>query len=334
MTTRFEERSKLAIQRLGLITAVSFVWLCATDASGKEFTYQFQRTIPTRDTLQLSLTCQRGVIEISSHDAPNVVITAVKRISCPDQKEADEVAEHLDIKLDQTRNQKKLAISVAMLDLKELNRSLWKKIFGGSLDSYGSIDFSIAVPNHCSISIDNLSGTIAIAETVGDVSLRSSASDIHLTSVEGAVTIDNGTGTTVGELLFGPVTVRQPTGTISLQWIEGDVRVKSLSANIELLQERGALDLTSTRGNVRIQTNLNSDHDYYVETESGDINLLIPEESSGRLAVASTKGNIRADLPVVVKSMTKNRMVGEIGSGGVKITLNSISGDVRVAQFQ
>ncbi len=320
--------------RFGFITASLIVFMSASGLLAREFTYPFQQTIPTRDTIHLSLTSQKGTIEISAHDSPNVVITAVKRISCPDQQEAAEVADHLEIKVEPSKDGGKLAITVAMLDVKDLNRSLWNKVFGGGLDSYGSVDFSVAVPIHCSISIDNLSGGIAIAQTVGDVSLRSSASDIHLTSVEGAVTIDNGTGTTIGELLFGPVTVRQPTGTISLQWIEGDVRVKSLSANIELLQERGAVDLTTSRGDVRIQTNLNSDSDYYVETESGDINLLIPEESSGRLAVTSTKGNIRTEIPVVVKSMTRNRMVGEIGSGGVKITLNSISGDVRVAEFQ
>ena len=133
--------------------------------------------------------------------------------------------------------------------------------------------------------------------------------------------------------MVGPVMIRQPMGKIDLEWVEGDIRIKSSTARIKIRQERGALDLTTTTGSVEVQTNLDCIRDSFVETESGNIHLMIPETSSGQLKIASDMGNIKTEIPISVKSMSKNKLVGEFGTGGVKINLISTTGDVTVAQF-
>lgn len=61
--------------------------------------------------------------------------------------------------------------------------------------------------------------------------------------------------------------------------------------------------------------------------------MLVPQTSSGTLQIASDMGNIKTEIPVSIKSMSKNKLVGEFGTGGVKVTLTSTTGDVTVAQF-
>jgi DUF4097 and DUF4098 domain-containing protein YvlB len=168
---------------------------------------------------------------------------------------------------------------------------------------------------------------------VGDVAIRSSAADITLLSIEGGIEIESSSGTTTGELLFGPVTVRQAQGKIDLRYIEGDVRIKSSTADISLIQDRGSLDLTTATGNATVQTNLDGARDSFVETESGNISLTIPETSSGNLRIQSQTGDIRTDIPISIKSMTRRQVEGRFGAGGITVNLVSISGDVTVAQF-
>jgi DUF4097 and DUF4098 domain-containing protein YvlB len=82
-----------------------------------------------------------------------------------------------------------------------------------------------------------------------------------------------------------------------------------------------------------VQTALASEHDYFVESASGDINLRIPQLSSGHLQITSQAGDIKSEIPVVVDAMSKRELVGTFGSGGVRISLSSTTGNVTVAQF-
>ncbi len=159
------------------------------------------------------------------------------------------------------------------------------------------------------------------------------AADIELSSIEGEVEIDNTSGKTQGEFLFGPVTIRQPQGEINLRWVEGNINIKSSSAAIAIEQSRGAIDLMTLTSDVKIRTELDSPRDYFVETGSGSITFLIPEASSGVLTVETQSGEVRSEMPVTVKSVSRNRLVGEFGRGGPTISLSSISGDVTVALY-
>ena len=316
---------------LVIIAALMAGGLAVSSALAGEYSFPYQKIIETGDTVELAVTCPVGSVEIRSQDAPQVIIDAVKKIKAAGKDEALEAADHMQISVEQIK--RKIVVSADFLLAEHKDKSFLKNILGGRIETSGSVDLTIQVPVDCQVTIDNVSGKITVAETKGNVTIKSSAADINLSGVQGEINVDNNSGSMAGELLFGPVTVRQAMGKISLQWIEGDLRVKSTSADIDIKQERGSLDLVTASGNVRIQTNLDSRRDYSVETQSGNINLLIPEESSGMLAIASQTGDIKSEVPVTVKSMSKKQMIGELGSGGVKITLTSTSGDVSVAQF-
>ena len=320
------------VSRFKILMFVSLLLLTAVSAGAKQYTFDYQRILDVGDKLELELNCINGRVEIVGNDTGRLIINAVKKIKAVDMDEAAVVADHIEIKINQSGD--KVTVNTNYLRMIDRSTSFWEKILGvGGSDSFGDVDFVIAVPENCKVTISKTSGKIKVSYVQGDINIHSSGSDIELASIEGAVTIDNNAGETSGELLFGPITIRQPMGVINLGWIEGDIRVKSSTAKINIRQERGALDLTTTTGSVEIQTNLESLHDSFVETESGHIHLLIPETSSGTLNIASDMGNIKTEMPISIKSMTKNKLVGEFGEGGVKLNLTSTTGDVTVAQF-
>ncbi len=296
-----------------------------------EYTFPFQKVLQTGDTVKLSVTCPVGNIEVRAGEATQVVIDATRRIKAASQEEAAEAAD--DLQLDIRQDINTVTITADMLQLDRQDKSFLKKLLGGGAETRASIDLVIQVPVDCEISIENATGSISVAETRGKVSIRSSVGDISLSGIQGNMDIDNANGSTAGDLLFGDVTIRQAMGKVALQWVEGDLRIKSTSADIDIKQEKGSLDLMTGSGNVRVQTSLDSPRDFFVETESGNIELLIPVGSPGTLRMASETGDIKTEIPVTVKSVSKKQMIGEMGSGGVKITLTSASGDVSVAEF-
>lgn len=102
---------------------------------------------------------------------------------------------------------------------------------------------------------------------------------------------------------------------------------------ITIQQSRGAIDLVTLSGEVNIQTELDSPRDYFVETNSGSITFIIPEASSGVLNIETQSGDVQTEMPVAVKSVSRNQLVGEFGRGGPTIRLSSSSGDVTVALY-
>ena len=312
-----------------LTTLIVIAW---GSALAKQYTFEKQKIFAVGDEVELEINYFTGNIEVTTHDVDRVVVKIVKRVDAVGMDEARHIADNLLIKSDQSRS--KITINAAYLKKIKQGSSLWEKLLGtGGDDPYGTVDFHVMVPERCAISIGNNTGDVNISNIVGAVSVESSSSTVNLNAIEGPVTVNNSAGETHGELLFGPVTINQPMGSIDLMWIEGDIRIKSSAAAIKIRQENGSIDLTTTTGNVDIQTNMYTGRDCFVSTGSGDINFRVPGSTSSTLEIMSELGNIETQMPIKIKSVARDRLVGELGDGGVKISLTSSTGDVTIAEF-
>ncbi|MDZ4722732.1 MAG: DUF4097 family beta strand repeat-containing protein [candidate division Zixibacteria bacterium] len=300
--------------------------------NAKEFVFAYQKAVEVKETSSLKLTYIGGDAHFSVNESGMITIDAIKRVDATNNEEAEEVAAHIEIKVEEENG----SVTVTTNYLRLLNKSdnFWQKMIGsGHFDSFGDVDWNISVPEGCNVEITNTSGHITAAGLSGGFQIRSSASTIELNSIEGKIEIENGSGSTSGEFLIGPMTIKQALGAIMLKHVEGDIRLKTESADVDIVQDRGALDITTVTGRVNLQTSLESSRDCFVETASGNISLIIPEWSSGVLAITSKTGDISTDMPIAIRSMSKQEIVGTFGEGGIKIALRSGSGDVSVAQF-
>jgi len=285
------------------------------DAIAEEFRFDYHRTVDISGPVKLDLQLTSGSVVVTGTEEDRVVIDAVKVVRGSHYEEAEEVADHIEIKVRQL--DRTVEIRTNYLKMFNRSRSFWQKVFGfgSGSGSYGRVEYHVAVPLNCCVKIDAISA------------------DILVENIEGELFIQNSSGITRAEFVFGPVTVRQPSGEIDLRWIEGDIRVKASAARIEIRQVRGAIDLLSESGDVTVQTELDSPKDYFVETQSGEIRFLVPEAASGLLRIESRSGEIATKMAVAVKSLSRERLVGEFGRGGPRIELVSRSGDVTVAPY-
>lgn len=333
------------------ILAIFVTMLWAGQANADEFTFDYQKIIDGLERpITLSLDYVNGDIIIEQSRNDLLIIEAVKTVYASNRDEAERVADHIEISVKQNGDK----ISIKSNYLKMLNRStgFWNRILGRGSDSYGDVDFRISVPIKCDLIIQNNSGSIDISnhegsvsiisnvntritirENQGSVTIVSEAADIELSSIEGQIDISNTAGKMIGEFLFGDVRVKQPKGQITLKWVEGDIKVRSETGRIIIKQLRGAIDLTTRSATVEIQTELVSHKGYFVETSSGRILFSVPFSASGLVDIETRSGEIKSEVPIIVNSMTKNKLSGKFGGGGARIVLTSSTGDVTVAQY-
>ena len=292
---------------------LSTVLLIGGTAHADEYTFDYQKIIRTDRAIEFNLELTRGHITIIGSETDDLVIEATKVVRASNRVEAEEVADHVEIKIDQSS--RKVKVETNYLTMLSRSQSFWKKILGGGSSKMVLVNYVVRLPYGSTCTINSM------------------AADIELSNIESPVTIDNNAGSVKAEYVFGPITVRQPTGDIDLRWIEGDVRIKTTSARVYVNQVRGAIDLTTQTGDVTIQTELDSPRDYFVETSSGRINFIIPSSASGALSIETESGVIKSEMPISIDAMSRRKLVGKFGNGGTEISLSSTSGDVSIELF-
>ena len=293
---------------------ICLILLMITTSKADEFQFEYQKILTVESGIKLELKIPRGIIEIVSSNSDKLIVEAVKTVRASNRNEAEEVADHIEIKVKQDGDN----VTVNTNFLRMLNRSssFWKKFIGAGEDSYGDVNFKIAVPHKCDLIFNTLTGKILISD--------------H----DGAVDI---TGGTLEELKIeynrGPISINCENADIDLQWVEGDIKVKSQMGKIDIKQLTGSINIKTSSSAVNIETEMSTDKNYYVETTSGTIYFSVPVFASGYLEIETKAGEIKSEVPVSIKSISNNRMEGEFGGGGTKVFLTSLTGDVKVSQY-
>jgi len=295
------------------LSAVFALILIAGNIFAEEFQFDYQKTIDIQKPTLVNLELVKGNVTVIGTDENQIVIEAKKIIRASNRDEAEEFGGHIEIKIKQ--DGAKIFVQTNDLDLLNRKPSFWQKIPGGGSNVISDVSYKIMLPFNCGIS------------------LKAMDADVELTNVENPVFVEKSTGRVKSEFIIGPVSIVQAKGDIDLQWIEGDIQINTQSCNVAIRQTRGALKLSSYNGNVDIQTELDSPGEFSVETMTGNIAFAVPFTAAGALEIATESGHISSQIPVEIKSLERNRIIGTFGGGGAKVRLNSNSGSVILAQF-
>lgn len=336
--------------------------------AGKTYQFDFQKIIEIDGPLELTINNTNGNIIITANNESQLKVEAIKKIYADDKQEAELVADHIQISI--LRTDGHFMVEPQFSRIASRSQSFWQKLFGKSGEqSYGSLDFTISVPTDCNIDIYNnngdvevggLRGRIMVSGSVGDINIHdiqgeievsttsgqvnlndiegkvriiANGSDIDFYSLIGDLEIRNSSGVIKGEYLTGDLILNQVGGDITLTHIEGDIRGKSKTGKFRIIQDYGALDLSTESGDIEVRTELNSDKNYFVETISGSIRFLIPEASGGKIRMEAGSGNIDTKIPISIDSFTRTRISGSFGTDGPKVVLTTASGAITLMEF-
>jgi len=123
-------------------------------------------------------------------------------------------------------------------------------------------------------------------------------------------------------------------GSLSIDGVKGEIRAELVNGSIEALGLADDSDLSSVNGSIRVsyQDKVNALDSVELETVNGSIKLYLPEDINASVDVDTMHGSIKNDFGL---SADKNMFVGrslrgDIGSGDVKITMESVNGSVKI----
>ena len=177
----------------------------------------------------------------------------------------------------------------------------------------GAPDLEIDVPRGATVVIETASGDVVVDGLTGDQRYRTASGEILLREVSGQLAVDAVSGdvsiAAIGDSVIGARTV---SGDLDVQ--AGTVR---------------SLRISTTSGDMRIEGRLAGDGPFAIESVSGD--TILAPVGGVTVAVKSVTGDIRSDVVSTTEGNRGSRTV-TVGDGGPRLTLRSISGDLRLVR--
>lgn len=165
-------------------------------------------------------------------------------------------------------------------------------------------------------------GMVQMSSVSGGVTLSKVAQKAAFKSISGDLNI--------GEV-DGPLDITGVSGTVTLDRVAQPAAIKSISGNLKIGRSDDSLDITSVSGDLSAGIAKLGDRGVQITTVSRKVELRFKNQVDAQFSAKSVSRPISVDLPnVSVEEKSAAGMRARIGKGGPPISINGVSGDVRL----
>jgi len=252
-----------------------------------------EKTFSVSSPARLSVSNISGSVDIRPGEEGVIQVTAVKRPHSGDEKRTEiEISQEADGSVKAATH---------------YSDGGWTWMFGSHPCD---VDYVIKAPHLCSIRVKGVSNMVFAEGFEGDVNVNTVSGEITLKTIKGAIRIHSVSGDADGEHL---------SGTLEANTVSGDVLVKESTL--------GSIKGKTVSGDMRFSTPL-ADGPYEFKSVSGDVRMRVPPETHCTGELHSLSGDLVSVFPTSGYSSSHRSQSVQVQGGGVKISLNSVSGDL------
>jgi len=188
------------------------------------------------------------------------------------------------------------------------------------------------------ISLSSRSGDVIVqkAQVTGTASFESASGDVRVSGGGGgtrALARTQSGSAEVTNLRAEQVHVETISGDAVLRDVAGALTVKTVSGDVEATgADSPAVSLLTVSGDARWQSAGPFSGSFAGTTVSGDLRLTLPAGSDTRVEMNTTSGSLAFSLPLTETVVTEKHAAGKLGAGTGSVRLQSVSGDLVVAE--
>jgi DUF4097 and DUF4098 domain-containing protein YvlB len=354
------------ILKIPLLSTTLLICVFYSTVPAERHTFTFHKELTTGADPSLIVRNTSGEIKIESHPENKIIIDAFKVVEADDSEKAKRLAEEIEVMVKDYDSRIEIKTGYAP----RKSRGFFKRLFSSDGNRSARVDYHILVPEEIELNIHSTSGDVIISdisgevgvhatsgdlltkrikgnldlqttsgdveifEVGGDVAVRGTSSDLEISDIKGDVEISSTSGETSVQDITGSVKIDKTSGDIYLERIKGDIQTSSSSGDLVIDQIEGGLDLQTSSGDIEVRTEISRQYEYYVETSSGSVDFWLPENSDAQIALKTSSGSINSELPVILHTISRNLLEGELGSGGAEVRLVTSSGDIELREHK
>jgi DUF4097 and DUF4098 domain-containing protein YvlB len=212
-----------------------------------------------------------------------------------------------------------------------------------------SITYTIQVPRATEVEANVASGAQTIRNVTGPVTVRAASGSIRLENIQRDAEVTTASGTISATDVGSDLHVSTASGNVELSGIKGNVRASTVSGVIRVIKPGARVEAGNTSGEIEIQGasndvkahaisglvsvqgNPGADSYWDLKSVSGGVQLRVPAAANLHLTAEASSGDIRSDIPIVVEEQGKHTLRAHMGSGGGRVDVHTVSGEIRVS---
>src|ERR1700674_11732 len=212
-----------------------------------------------------------------------------------------------------------------------------------------SIAYTIQVPHDTEVNVTAASGAQTIRGVRGPVKVNAASGAIRVEKIDLDAQLTTASGSISATDIGNDVRVSTASGSVSISDAKGDVRVNALAGVIRVAKPGGRVEADTMSGAVEIQGAANNvkshaasgrvsiqgnpgvDSYWELKTVSGGVQLKVPTTANFHLSAEAVSGEIRTAIPIVIEEQGKHSLRAHLGSGGGRVEVHTVSGEIRVS---
>jgi len=251
-----------------------------------------EKTLKVGAPAILTLSNIRGSVEILPGEDNIIQIKAVKQNNSGDE-------DHTKIAITQV-DSNHVSVSTKF-------RNDWRRI---PSHKPSRVAYTVRVPKACSLKISGISNSSAIQGVDGELVINTISGSIKLEDISGSIKIDSVSGRVSANRIVGPLTLNTVSGNINLHE-----------------SHFPRIDGHTVSGKVNIQSSI-VEGPYYFKSVSGDVEFIVPPDSTISAQLKSISGRIKTPLTITSSHINRGNSNLEIQGGGVEVQVKSVSGSL------
>jgi DUF4097 and DUF4098 domain-containing protein YvlB len=119
------------------------------------------------------------------------------------------------------------------------------------------------------------------------------------------------------------------SSTITVDDVEGRHQIHNFSGDVRLTRIRGPVRAKTFSGSLQLDA-ADAGHELDLDTFSGDVELVLPQNAGADIRFNSFSGDIRTSLPITLISKSRRDVHATLNGGGSDVRVKTFSGDVRL----
>ncbi len=169
--------------------------------------------------------------------------------------------------------------------------------------------------------------------TATALAIDTGAGKVRVSGMGGNLSVDTGSGSIDVENLTAGAKVELDTGSggVSARAVEARRLIVDTGSGSVKLKGVASPDIAVDTGSGSVELELLTDVDTLgVDTGSGSVTVSVPADFGAAIEIDTGSGGIDSDIPVRVRSVSRNHLRGLIGDGRGRIVIDTGSGSVHL----
>lgn len=293
---------------------------------------------------QLVVDIRSGSIEVATHAANEVVVSAVRKITRRTKALEEEYLSENPVTFAQEGN----TLTIQETRGRNITSGFW--LFGVSRTE---CRYVVTVPASFNTRLKTSGGGIVVSDLTGTVKANTSGGGLRFVRVRGpidghtsggGIRVADCEGTIKIDTSGGGIDVNGGSGDLDGDTSGGSVSVKNFRGPVQVESSGGGIAIENVEGRVNGHTSGGSISARFatppideikLHTSGGGVTFRVPGDAAFHLDASTSGGGVSSDLPITVSGkISRGKLVGAINGGGKPVVLRSSGGSISVRENQ